>query len=221
MSKEQPRFKVGDIVVVHANGTIGKVTKVKYIDPYYVYEINNNEGLYFENSIRPVDNYDGKPPHKEVVEISFEYQFGDLVKVSGYGEELYKIVGKRTEIWRYKNDSWEDIIYELSRLKDGEWLEANEEDLILIANVERAQQFIKKIKSLKTPISKLDSEKLKSINEYKKLGVNPEKRQIIDGLLDVYNDYHLLYNYFQDEEYKLVMEIVLKNLKKITEHKKI
>lgn len=41
------------------------------------------------------------------------------------------------------------------------------------------------------------------------------KRELIDGLLDVYNDYKLLYEMFQDEHYKRIMELVLKNLKKI------
>ncbi|WP_090749912.1 hypothetical protein [Mesobacillus persicus] len=64
--------------------------------------------------------------------------------MKGYGSDLFKIVGFRTGICRYKEDSWEDIIYELSRIKDGEWLEAGEEELTLIADAESADVFIKK-----------------------------------------------------------------------------
>ena len=30
------------------------------------------------------------------------------------------------KVWRYKNDAWEDTIYELSLITYGEWLEADE-----------------------------------------------------------------------------------------------
>ena len=66
-----------------------------------------------------------------------------FVQVYGYGSDLFKVVGFRTEIWRYKEDAWEDIIYELSRIGDGQWLEASEDELILVADAENANAFCK------------------------------------------------------------------------------
>ncbi|AKC02688.1 hypothetical protein CPT_Stills60 [Bacillus phage Stills] len=42
------------------------------------------------------------------------------------------------------------------------------------------------------------------------------RKEIIDGLLDVYNDYMELFKIFGDKEYLEVTEVVLRHLKKIT-----
>ncbi len=42
-------------------------------------------------------------------------------------------------------------------------------------------------------------------------------KEIIDGLLDIYNDYQLLFDTFKDEEYKIVMDVVHNYLVKLTE----
>lgn len=138
--------------------------------------------------------------------------------MKGYGAELFKVVGFRTEIWRYKDNAWEDVIYELARIKDGEWLEAGEEELILVADAESADMFIKKLGLLylankpqallnlpepKNPIRKREREELNN---------TMDKKEYIDFLLDVYNDYRLLYDLFHDDEYRKVMQVVLKKL---------
>ena len=85
--------------------------------------------LYFETSLQLYKDYDGVIVDTEKLDIEYEFLIGDVVYVKDYGKELFKITGHRTEIWRYVEDGWEDIIYELTRLKDGEWLETEEEDL--------------------------------------------------------------------------------------------
>lgn len=75
----------------------------------------------------------------EWIELNYNFTFGDLVQVTGYDKDVFRIVGFRTEVWRYKNDAWEDTIYELSRITDGEWLEADESDLTLLANAQNLQ----------------------------------------------------------------------------------
>lgn len=42
------------------------------------------------------------------------------------------------------------------------------------------------------------------------------RKEIIDGLLDVYNDYMNLFNIFGDKEYLEVTQLVITHLKKIT-----
>jgi len=217
--KRQPKYNVGDIVVITLHGTVGKITAIKLMDGVFVYEVNNHEGLFVENTLQLLNEYDGKKIQKEWIEVSYAFSFGDLVQVNGYEKEIFRIVGYRTEVWRYKNDSWEDTIYELARITDGEWLEADEIDLTLIATAQTANVLLKKMRNDKNGINKLDLEKLRSINNFNKNRNQATKSEIIDGLLDIYNDYAVLYNLFNDEEYKIVMDLVLKNLNKFSEKK--
>jgi hypothetical protein len=215
--KKQPKYNVGDIVVITLYGTVGKITNVKIIDEIYVYEVNNHDGLYVENTLQLISDYEGKTSEKERVELNYTFTYGDLVKVVGYDKDVFRVVGFRTEVWRYKNDAWEDTIYELSRVTDGEWLEADEADLVLVANAQTANLMLKKMKYDKSMMNKLDLAKLKSVNDVKRVGRRTNKEEIIDGLLDVYNDYYALYENFQDEDYKVVMELILKNLSRLVE----
>jgi hypothetical protein len=227
MEKGKPKYKVGDIVVISLYGTVSKVSKVKRIDGSFAYELTNKDGLYLEDTLESITEYEGKTPKKETIQIEFKYYFGDLVHVKGYEKELFKIVGLRTEIWRYKKDAWEDIIYELSRLSDGEWLEASEDEIVLIADHEHAPIFLQKLEVLflkSKETTKMEMELLQSMNKQRKtekelLRLKRERKAIIDGLLDVYNDYKYLYELFEDDEYKNVMELVLENLMKFTSGK--
>lgn len=217
--KKQPKYNVDDIVVITLYGTVGKITNIKLMDGVFVYEVNNHDGLYVENTLQLLNEYDGKKLEKEWIEVHYSFSFGDLVQVNGYEKEIFRIVGYRTEVWRYKNDAWEDTIYELARITDGEWLEADETDLTLIATAQTANTILKKLRNDKNGITKLDLEKLRSMNDFNKNRNKTTKLEIIDGLLDIYNDYAVLYSIFQDEEYKIVMDLVLKNLNKFSEKK--
>jgi len=157
---------------------------------------------------------------QERVELEYKFFFGDIVQVFNYGKELFKIIGIRTEIWRYKEDSWEDIVYELSRVTDGEWLEASEEELILVTPHEETENYAQSVDMLylgkeikKTEL--LPKMKKQNGSEKEEVRLTKEKHEIINGLLDVYNDYKFLYELFEDEEYAEVMNLVLKHLKKI------
>ncbi|MBM7619384.1 hypothetical protein JOC95_001233 [Bacillus tianshenii] len=221
----KPKYKMGDIVVITIYGTVGKVTDIKQIDGVYVYEVNSSDGLYQEETLAYVSEYEGKVLVTERLDIKYLYFIGDIVHVTGYGTELFKIVGFRTEIWRYKEDSWEDIIYELTRLSDGEWLEAGEEELTMVVHHDHAEILIHKL-GLSYMFNK-ENTSLELYNpmtgtnkHYKKEEFNQEYQRIIDGLLDVYNDYKVLYDIFGDQEYKEVMNLVVTNLKKYMEGKK-
>jgi hypothetical protein len=220
MEKKQPKFKIGDTVVITIYGTVGKVTDVKYLDVIHVYGVNGSEGLFMESSLQDISEYEGNLTEKEHIDIEYRYFIGDLVQVKGYGSDLFKIVGFRTEIWRYKEDAWEDVIYELARIKDGEWLEAGDEELTLIADADSADTFIQKLGLLHfaNKNKKQKSVELqKPIVAHRKtekqiLEEKKELSQLIDSLLDLYNDYSLLYDMFQDEEYKHIMKVVVRKL---------
>lgn len=223
VNRKKPKYEVGDTVVITIYGTVGKVTDVKWLDGMYVYEVNKSDGLYLESSLQPLSEFEGDVSDKEHVDIEYQYFFGDLVQVKGYGTEIFKVVGFRTEIWRYKEDAWEDVIYELSRISDGEWLEAGEEELSLLSDAEQADEFIEKLGMLFLINQKAITE-IKNNEDFCNQNVEVsrtdlttnEEKQIIDGLLDIYNDYSFLYNFFQDEEYEKAMKIILKKLETIT-----
>lgn len=225
--KRKPKYSVGDTVVITMYGTVGKVTAVKWLDGTYVYEINKSQGLYMETSLEMLSNYKGSIMEKEQVDIEYRFFIGDVVQVNGYGSDLFKIVGFRTEIWRYQEDAWEDIIYELSRIGDGEWLEAGEEELTLIADAESAEVFIKKLgllnlvnKQNEKPYTQQNSPNSSRHKEKQILQEKKEMSRIIDGLLDIYNDYRILFEMFGDNEYQKIMRVVMTKLKLIVNHRK-
>ncbi|MGM9925151.1 MAG: hypothetical protein ACI35R_12980 [Bacillus sp. (in: firmicutes)] len=221
-NKKKAKYKVGDTVVITMYGTVGKITNVKFLEGCFVYEVNYSDGLYMEPLLIPIDEYEGSiMQEKEQINIEYKFFFGDLVQVDGYDNEYFKVVGFRTEIWRYKENAWEDIIYELSRLSDGEWLEAQEDELLLIADAESADSYFHKLGLLfpakksagmkeAIPHNALRKAEWKALQEYK------ERKQLIDRLLDLYNDYSELYKVFHDEEYKKVMLLTLLKLKGIS-----
>ncbi|WP_034645629.1 hypothetical protein [Bacillus methanolicus] len=221
--RKKPKYKIGDTVVITIYGTVGKVTDVKYLSGVYVYEINNSEGLYLESSLQKLSEYEGEIIEKEHIDIDYKYLFGDLVHVQGFGTELFKVVGFRTEIWRYKDNAWEDVIYELSRVSDGEWLEAGEDELTLVADADSADIFIQKLGLLSyvnkhhDPHAQKKTEMKNSFRKAEKeyLKKKHERKELIDGLLDIYNDYRTLYEMFHDKEYEQVMRVVIRKLKMI------
>ncbi|NRD80450.1 hypothetical protein HPT25_24310 [Bacillus sp. BRMEA1] len=219
--RKKPKYQIGDTVVITIYGTVGKITDVKWLDGSFVYEVNKSQGLFLESGLKLLSEYDGTIMEQEQIDIEYKFFIGDLVQVSGYGAELFKVVGFRTEIWRYKEDAWEDVIYELSRVSDGEWLEVGEEDLTLVADAQSADTFIQKLgllylvdKQEKTSKKQVVQNSPKKI-EVEEIARKKEKKELIDHLLDVYNDYRILYELFHDQEYYQVMRVVLRKLESI------
>lgn len=226
MNKKIPKYKVGDIVVIIMYSTVGTVTNVHQIDQHYLYEVNHSEILYFENAIQLYADYTGKVIDSEKIEIEFQYHIGDIVQVKGYEAELFKVVGYRTEIWRYTEDGWEDVIYELMRINDGEWLEASEEELAFVMGKKEAGTFVQQLSLMHivSPENKsmdqlLAKEKLQKL-EPPVRKAKRTKNDIVNELLDIYNDYRSLYEMFGDPEYKEMMDFIIDSLLKYTnDHK--
>jgi hypothetical protein len=219
--RRKSKFQINDTVVIMIYGTVGKITDVKWLDGTYVYEVNKSEGLYKESSLKLLSEYDGEIVEKEQIDIEYKFFIGDIVQVKGQGSDFFKIIGFRTEIWRYKEDAWEDIIYELGRIGDGEWMEAAEHELVLLADVENAEAFMQKL-GLLYLIKKqngLEANELALSLEKKEKNKKPiiQKREDqINRLLDIYNDYRFLFDWFGDDEYLQVMKAAIRELKKLS-----
>jgi hypothetical protein len=224
--RKKPKYTIGDKVVIINYGIIGEVTDVKWIDGHYMYVINTDEGLFLEERLEHVSEYTGQTVDREQIDIEYQFLIGDIVQVKGYNTDLFKIIGFRTEIWRYKEDAWEDVIYELSRITDGEWLESSEEELTLVADAENADDFIQNLGNLYMEGQEKQTLKLpepKTTSGLNPLKISKEIKQkqkvVIDQLLDVYNDYELLYKMFRDPEYEKIKKGILRKLKRILTQK--
>ena len=218
--RRKAKFQVGETVVIMIYGTVGKITKVQWLDGTYVYEINKSEELYKEESLMNMSEFDGEILEKEHIDIEYKFLIGDIVQVKGHKKDFFKIIGFRTEIWRYKDSSWEDIIYELARIGDGEWMEASEADLILLADVEQAEVFMQKLGLLY--FIKNHGQEMKELallldKKHSNDNEDQKRQEKVNRLLDIYNDYRFLYEWFKDEDYLQVMEAVIEELKKLTD----
>jgi hypothetical protein len=211
----EPKFKIGDVVMNAHSGRIGEITDIKQIDNAFAYEVDYSASLFLEESLLLFKDHSEVLVDFEQVNVEVKYFIGDIVQVAGYGSELYKIVGVRIEMWRYKDDAWEEVIYELSRIGDEEWLEAEEEELSLIVNYEDADIFLEKVAMLYhyTTETKNSSNHL---YQFDLLEFSETRKATIDELLDIFNDYKLLYEWFKDEEYLNVMNTVLSHLKNLS-----
>ncbi|MFC0274315.1 hypothetical protein ACFFIX_23490 [Metabacillus herbersteinensis] len=218
--KNRPQFKIGDVVVIIMYGTVGTITKLHQIDQHFIYEVNHGDILFFENGLQLYSEYEGKVLETERIDIEFQFNIGDIVNVEGYENDLFKVVGYRTEIWRYLEDGWEDLIYELTRMNDGEWLESSEDELSLVISNQAAESFIQQLSFIYLLVeekkgienflsSPVGLETLEKKIETKKFKKEPT---MIDDLLDIYNDYKVLYKMFRDPEYKEMMNLILQSL---------
>lgn len=217
MSKhEQPKFCLGDRVIVVQNGIISEINKIYQISGEWFYQLKDSNNLYFEKNLMPwkgnKPNSIGATPQKqENIHIDYRFQFGDIVRVKGYGQDLFVIIGFRAEIWRYKDSSWEDFIYECSRLSDGAWVEASEEELTYITNEENAKKLLNAKKQQLKQKNKLLAPTQKGTNRKQEI-------ENIDSLLDLYNDYQYLYLNFGELGYQKKMKEILKKLEALSNH---
>lgn len=204
MTKNQnAKYKIGDLVIDHKNEYIGRIVKLYLFEDQWFYQLNNREELIPEHQLSLANNEKFVLHKKENIHIDYKFQFGDIVQVKGYGKDLFVVIGFRCEIWRYRNSAWEDLVYECSRLKDGEWLEATEEELVYITNEENAKRFFTttQVKTLSPP----KTYKHKEIID-------------VDTLLDMYNDYKSLYENFGEISYKKKMNEIIKKLEALNHY---
>jgi hypothetical protein len=222
--EQKPKFAIGDIVVNMLYGTVGRITDIKMLDGTFLYEINHSNSLFLEHTLILLSDFDGHLLVTEAIEVELPYFLGEIVQVRNQGSDLYKIVGVRTEIWRYQDGRWEEIIYELTRLTDGKTLEASPDELIPIAPNDQSLVFGQDIVWL-SPIFKDESGWEERMHMYRKSEkewwqAKKMHKDMVDELLDIYNDYKRLYEWFHDEEYKKAMERTLKNLRNLVAKKR-
>jgi hypothetical protein len=74
-----------------------------------------------------------------------EFNIGDLVNINGYPREIFRIDGYVHSHHVYDGEAWDELAYELTRVDTGDWLDADEDDMILVCKAEKADAYIRKM----------------------------------------------------------------------------
>ncbi|MED4878623.1 hypothetical protein P9711_13585 [Anoxybacillus geothermalis] len=203
---KRPKFSVGDIVVNTLYGTVGTVTDIQQVDGTFLYEINHGHSLFAEQTLVLLSEFTGDLWIAEEIEIELPFFLGEIVRVRDYGGQLFKVVGVRTEIYRYYGEGWEETIYELKRLTDGWEIEVHLEDMIPLADGDGTSVTLVQDIVIAAP--------MKASIALPPAG-GEKSGPSVDDLLDMYNDYKALYEWFGDDQYKRMMETVVQRLQTI------
>jgi hypothetical protein len=149
-----------------------------------------------------------------------EAEFGDLVEVDGYPNRVFRVESYRFIVNYHPNVTFSEIVYDLSDAITDEWLEADADDLTLLADAGQADEYLKTIDLRNYPRPQMFSFSIipvteevasleRSLTPREKSAKEAEERkqmrkleaEIIDDLLDQYNDAKALFEAFGDEEY--------------------
>lgn len=140
-----------------------------------------------------------------------KFNFGDIVTCEGYPDRLFTIDGWRVEQHYYPEAEWTETVYELTDVYSAEWIEADEEDLTLVATADKAETYIAEHKPalkggetmmLLFGMGEFDySRKPRVSPEIERYNKERERERRINELLDARNDYARLLAEFGDDEY--------------------
>ncbi|MBJ8103955.1 MULTISPECIES: histidinol dehydrogenase [Bacillus cereus group] len=132
----------------------------------------------------------------------FKFKLNDTVQFAEKDGHMYRIVGYRLEKGFYPKDEWTHIIYELLRDFDGYTMDAEEEELVKVIQVEDEYYKIQEVSGYRYPVKMKQKQQVM-------------KGEKIDDLLDTYNDYKRLADFFKDLSYEQKAESVLQEMKRI------
>lgn len=71
-----------------------------------------------------------------------EISFGDLVNVVGYGANVYQVDSYRVEMNYFPDEQFTETIYDLTEVTSGSWIEAEFDDLTLLAPADQADDYL-------------------------------------------------------------------------------
>lgn len=93
----------------------------------------------------------------EIIEVDLPALFGDLCEIEGYGARVFKVFGYRIENCYTQEREWTDVVYELIDAVNGEWVEADVEDIELLADAEDADIYMQTVDYDNYPMSFMQS----------------------------------------------------------------
>jgi hypothetical protein len=165
--------------------------------------------------------------------MSTHIKFGDLVRVDGYGDRVFEVIGYRVEQYHYPDAEHTDIVFELSDAHTLEWLEADENDITLVCREAESEQYLANAplpqsqaqvivflaadSTVEVPQRKLTPREESSREAERRKELRKLKAEIIDDLLDRIRDYRRLYAMFGDEEFNDVVFALEAEINKLNE----
>lgn len=149
--------------------------------------------------------------------------FGDLVRMDGYGEELFFVDGYSIEHRYEPSAEYTEVHYDLTSAHGGGYTIGFEEDIHRVCGAEAADDYLmyhasppKKTAEIKVHIT-CDELVAKIADDIK--GQNPNNRAQIDALLEELNDYLVLAELFGTEEYDDIIAEIKRKLEKASSEK--
>lgn len=142
-----------------------------------------------------------------------KFNFGDLVTCAGYPDRFFTVDSWRVEQHYFPEAEWTETVYELTDVYSAEWLEADEEDLRLVAKADKADEYLLThnpawtcgdVAAMFTTVDfrGRSGRPPKVAPEIERYNKARERERRINELLDERNDYARLLAEFGDEEYK-------------------
>lgn len=140
----------------------------------------------------------------ETYEFEEEFDFGDRVKVDGYGERIFNVDGYSLIVSKYPGGEWTEVVYDLTAVDNGEWIEADQDDLTL------AEPAINDSDGWPQPF-KGGVRRMKEKPKAKPL----TKREEIDNLLDIANWNRARYEATGDKAYQEAVQSIEARLRNL------
>ncbi|MDF4197353.1 hypothetical protein [Bacillus subtilis] len=157
-----------------------------------------------------------------------KFAIGDIVAVEGYNNRIFYVDERRKVEASDKHFVSKYVEYDLTDAINGEWIEADEEDMRLVCREEASEDFLWNYDMSNYPEPTSTAFRYTEINYVKEEAVKMAKetaraasaqevakrKRETDGLLDEYNDYMRLYETFGDAEYKTKADAVMTKLRR-------
>jgi hypothetical protein len=69
--------------------------------------------------------------------------FGDLVRINGYGNRVFQVESFREETHYWQDGIMSELVYELFDMGNADYIEADAEDLTLLADASQADEYLR------------------------------------------------------------------------------
>ena len=148
--------------------------------------------------------------------------FGDLVRMDGYGDELFFVDGYSIEHHYEPSAEYVEVYYDLTSAHGGGYALGFEEDIHRVCGAEAADDYLMyhasppKVKPSNYVIN-IDMEELADRILQRKTEMNADNSAIIDELLIELNDYMILAEMFGTDEYDDSIADIKKELSDLVE----
>lgn len=148
--------------------------------------------------------------------------FGDLVRMDGYGDELFFVDGYSIEHIYKPSAEYVEVYYDLTSAHGGGYTIGFEEDIHRVCGAEAADDYLMYHASPPKDkpsryVNNVDMEELANLILRHKTEMKAEDRALIDELLIELNDYMILSEMFGTSEYDDVIAEIKRKLSELVE----